>query len=102
MTLDIENALSEEEVLEAMEDAERYLSLWQKRALCSTAAFFLSCALVYPFLAGQALHAHWESLGKYLLLLSMALLPVFACSAGLWWSAWSQLRDLEKTYTSAE
>jgi hypothetical protein len=83
MTLDIENAPSEEEILEAKQDAKAYLVLWRNRALCSAAAFFLSCALVYPFLEGQALHAHWESSGKYLLLLSMALLPVFACSAGL-------------------
>jgi hypothetical protein len=100
MTLDIENAPSEEEILDAKQDAKTYLSLWRKRALCSAVAFFLSCAFVHPFLAGQALHAHWESFGKYLLLLSMALLPAFACSVGLWWTAWKQLRDLEKTYTS--
>jgi hypothetical protein len=102
MTLDIANAPSKEEILEAIEDAERCVTLWRKRALYAAVAFSFSCALVYPFLAGQALHAHWESLGKYLLLLSMALLPVFACSAGAWWSAWNQFRDLEKTYTSAE
>jgi hypothetical protein len=60
MTLDIANAPSKEEILEAIEDAERCVTLWRKRALYAAVAFSFSCALVYPFLAGQALHAHWE------------------------------------------
>jgi hypothetical protein len=71
---------SKEEREGAKHDAEEYLQLWRKRALYATVAFFLSCASVSPFLYGRPLHAYWESFGKYLLLLTMALLiPFVAC-----------------------
>jgi hypothetical protein len=91
--------LSEEEIEAVKQNERERLRLWRKRALYSTMAFFLSCASVAPFLAGHSLHAYWESFGKYLVLLSMVLLPVFVCCAGLWWGAWCALCDVEKTYS---
>ncbi|MES2220947.1 MAG: hypothetical protein V4587_08285 [Acidobacteriota bacterium] len=89
-------APSHEESAAAKQDAEEYLSLWKKRALYSTSAFFLSCAAVSLFLYGHPLHAYWNSFGKYLLLLSMALLIPFVCCVGIAFSAWSFLRNLKK------
>ena len=37
-------------------------------------------------------------IGKYLVLLSMAMLLVFVYCNALWWGAWSQLREYEKAY----
>jgi hypothetical protein len=102
MTLDIEDAPNQEEIRAAREEARKRLSLWRKRASYSTASFFLSCALVYLFLAGQALHAYWMSVGRWLLLLSMAMLLVFVYCVALWWGAWTLFRDLEKTYPTEE
>jgi hypothetical protein len=64
------------------------IRLWQRRALYSTGALVLSCALVYPFLEGHSPHSYWESFGKYLLFLPMALLLVSLYCNGLWWAAW--------------
>jgi hypothetical protein len=93
-----EEPLSEEGIEAVKQNARERLRLWRKRALSSTGAFFLTCASVVPFLEGHSLHSHWESFGKYLVLLSMALLPVFVCGLGLWWGAWRALCDLDKTY----
>ncbi len=71
---------TKESVEAAKQQAERLVSLWDKRALYAGAAFVLSCAAVSPFLKGHALHNHWESFGKYLVLVSMfLLLPFITC-----------------------
>lgn len=64
--------------------------------MCSTLIFVLGCASVYPFLAGHSLHHHWNSIGKYLVLVSMGLLVVFVYACGMWYSAWQALREVEK------
>jgi len=87
---------SKEERAGAKQDAVEYLSLWRKRALYSTAAFFLSCASVAPFLEGHSLHAYWESFGKYLVLLSMGLLLPFVICVGIAINSWFFLRALKK------
>jgi hypothetical protein len=46
---------SKEEREGAKQDAVEYLRLWRKRAFYATAAFFLSCASVSPFLYGHPL-----------------------------------------------
>jgi hypothetical protein len=97
MTLfDSERPLSKEEMVEIRQYAGERIGLWRKRSIYSTVALLLSCASVYPFLEGHTLHQHWESLGKYLIFVSMALLVVWVYCAGLWWSAWQALRDVEK------
>jgi hypothetical protein len=94
-----ENPPSEEEIEAVKQNAKERLRLWRKRALYSTGVFLLSCALPVPFQKGFPFHIYWESLGKYLVLLSMALLPVFVYCNGLWWGAWRALCDVKKTYT---
>jgi hypothetical protein len=90
---------SEEEIAEVKQNAKGWLSLWLKRLGYSGMAFFLSCSSVVPFLYGHSLHAHWETFGKYLVLLSMGLGIPFIYCFGMTLAAWSLLRDLEKTYS---
>jgi hypothetical protein len=75
------------------------LEQWKKRALYASIAFFLSCAAVSPFLYGQPLHSHWESFGKYLVLLSMALLLPFVYCVTMTFIEWNYLRNLGKIET---
>jgi hypothetical protein len=76
-------------------DAES-MRVWKKRALYCTTAFLLSCASVYPFLFGHPLHAYWEHFGKYLVLMSMALLIPFVGSVGTAVNWWIYLRRAKK------
>lgn len=87
---------SKEDIAGAIQDAEEYMRLWRKRALYATAAFFLSCASVTPFLAGHSLHDHWESFGRYLILLSMALLLPFVICVIAAIDAWFFLHKLKR------
>jgi hypothetical protein len=87
---------SKEERAGARKDTEEYLRVWKKRALYSTVTFFLSCASVAPFLYGHPLHAYWNSFGRYLVLLSMALLIPFVICVGVAINSWFFLRALKK------
>ena len=91
-----EGSISKEELAGATHDATEYLELWKKRALYATFAFFLSCVSVAPFLYGYPLHAYWESFGRYLLLLSMALLVPFVVCVGIAINAWFFLLNLRR------
>jgi hypothetical protein len=93
---DAESPLSDEELSEVRQYAMEQIAVWRRRSLYSTAALVLTCALIYPFLAGHPLHAHWESFGKYLIFVAMALLIVFVLCTGFFYSAWQALRDVEK------
>jgi hypothetical protein len=79
-----------------MVELRRYVRGWRRRCLSSTAALLLSCALVYPFLAGHSLHRYWASIGKPLILLSMALLLVWGWCTNIFCNAWLALRKVEK------
>jgi hypothetical protein len=81
---------------EVKEYAAVKIAIWRKRSLYSTAALVLTCGLIYPFLTGHALHAYWESFGKYLVLVALALLVAFVLCTGFFYSAWQALRDVEK------
>jgi hypothetical protein len=81
---------------EVRQYAAEQIAVWRRRSLYSTAALVLICAFIYPFLAGHPLHQHWESFGKYLIFVAMALLVVFVLCTGFWYSAWQALRDVEK------
>jgi hypothetical protein len=87
---------TKEDLEGARQDAEEHLRVWKKRALYATAVFFLSCASVSPFLYGHPLHAYWESFGKYLVLLSMALLIPFGICVGIAINSWFLVRALRK------
>jgi hypothetical protein len=93
---DSESPLSKQEMLEVRQHAKEHIGLWRGRSIYSTVALLLSCASVYPFLEGHPLHQYWESFGKYLVLLSMAMLVVFILCTGFFYSAWQALRDVEK------
>jgi hypothetical protein len=93
---DAEDPLSGEDMTEFRHHAQTVIRLWRTRACYSTLVLVLGCASVYPFLAGHSLHVHWDSIGKYLLLLSMGLLVVFVYSCAMWYSAWQALHDVEK------
>jgi succinate dehydrogenase hydrophobic anchor subunit len=99
MTLDIENAPSDEEIRAGKQIARARVRSWMKRSLYAVIVLFLSCAAVSFFLYGHPLHAYWDSFGKYLILLSMALLLVAVYCVAMWWGSWTILRDLEKTYS---
>ena len=87
---------TKESVEAAKQQADRLVRMWDERAIYAGAAFALSCAAVYPFLYGHSLHTHWESFGKYLVLLCMALLiPCIAC-IGTAVSTRVYRRDLDK------
>jgi hypothetical protein len=82
--------------LEAVEQNARVrFGVWRKRALYSTAAFLLSCALVYPFVDGRKISAQGEVVKQGLLLLSLGLLLAFLYCTLLLWGAWRSLRDIE-------
>jgi hypothetical protein len=88
-------ALSESERAAVEQNARVRLRVCRRRALYATGAFLLSCASVYPFLSGHWLHSYWESVGKFLLLLSLALMLVSLYGILLLWGAWRLLRDLK-------
>ena|ERR1051326_3755500 len=87
---------SGEELAAVRQNAEERLRLWRQRSVLSGLALLLSCLSVSMFLTGHSLHAYWESLGQYLVYLSMGLLVVFLYCTLLLWGAWSALRDLRK------
>ena len=93
-----EEPLNEKDIAVIKEQAADFLRRRRKNALCATVTFFLSCAAVTLFLAGFPLHTYWESFGRYLLLLTMGLLPVFVVYVGLLWSAWVYRRDIEREF----
>lgn len=74
----------------------RYVHVWRRRCLSVTAAFLLNCALAYPFLAGHSFHGYWESIGKNLIRLSMALLVAWGWFTTVFYNAWLVLRKREK------
>jgi hypothetical protein len=100
MDINLPEPLGDGEIAEVRHYAWELIRLWRTRTIYSTLALFLSCALVYPFLAGHSLHAHWESIGKRLLLLPMALLVVLAYCLGLLLSARMALREVERGQSS--
>lgn len=89
-------SLSKKELAEAERDAVIHLRLWSRRAVYWTAAFLLSCASVIPFLYGHSLHVYWESFGKYLIFLSMALLIPCGISVTTAINSWFFLRALKE------
>lgn len=93
---DSESPLSDQEMWEVRQYAKERIGLWRSRSICSAVVLLLCCASVFPFLKGHPLHKYWESFGKYLILLSMALLVVFVLCTGFFYSAWQALCDLEK------
>jgi len=93
-----EGALSTKDIAEVRTQATEFLRRRSRNALYATVAFVLSCFTVMLFLAGFPLHSYWESLGRFFLLLTMGLLPVFLYYVSSLWSAWAYRRDIEKEF----
>jgi len=91
-----EGPLTREELAAAIAAARKMAWVRTRRALFASIAFFLSCASVIPFLEGHSLHAYWQSVGRYLVLLSMGLLIPFVICLGMAMNWWFYLRSLEK------
>jgi hypothetical protein len=81
------------------EEAEARTAIKLKRfyiaAIVSGSLLFLTVVAVIPFLAGHSLHEHWESIGQYLVMLAMGLLPVFMLTAALAFGLWRNLRAMK-------
>jgi hypothetical protein len=84
---------SPEELRAAQQAADGRFAIYRRRCIFATTAFVVSCAFVVPFLAGYPLHPYWDVVGKYLLLLSMALLLVFLYFTLLTFGAWQIRRN---------
>ena len=82
----------------ALQEARNLLNRWKRRAIVLGIALFISVSSVVPFLEGQFLHGYADRIGKYLIYVSMCLLPVFAFSVWQTYSFWLYLRDLKKAY----
>ncbi len=95
-----EDSLSPLELEELERHVRARFQLWRRRTLLVMIAFLLTCVMVYLFLEGSPLHAHWDSVGKYILFLAMALLPVFLYCALLLWQAWRA--TINKDWSSSE
>ena len=94
MTLDIEEAPSNEEITSAKRTARERIRVWQRRTFYSAIALLLGCATVVPFSDGMPLHAYGEPFGNIAVYLSMALLLVLVYCGALWWGAWCVFRYL--------
>jgi hypothetical protein len=87
---------------EAKEDAELEAKIqesvrkWRRVMMCLGLALLASIVSLVPFLAGDSLHSHWDTVGKKILLLCMFLLPAFMYAAGITYTRWSYLRDVRK------
>jgi hypothetical protein len=76
--------------------ARHVVQVRTKQAVYATATFALICDSVYPFLDGRSLHSYWESWGKFLLLVSMTLWPLYVWVVGRAISAWIFLRRVKR------
>jgi len=70
----------------------------RKRAIFATVGVVLSCGSVVPFISGQPLYSHWESIGKYLVLLSMALIIIWSYLVRGAVNSYARLSGMENEY----
>lgn len=99
MTLNIEDAPSNEQILLSKRNARARVKLWKKRSLYSALALAVSCVAEVPFAGGMPLHA-WDFLGSLIVFEIMGVSLIVVHCTTLWWYAWSILRYLEKIYPS--
>ena len=64
---------SEEDTRDALAFMTRDFVVQKKRTIFVTLLFIANCGVTYPFLAGHVLHHYWNSFGKFLPLLSIAV-----------------------------
>jgi hypothetical protein len=76
--------------------AQRKLVVWRRIAGIMTVVFFADCAAVVPFLSGHPLHSDWEQVGKYLVMIAMALLVIWAFACGTAFNFWYYIRGTKR------
>jgi hypothetical protein len=81
---------------------EEHVAKRQKKmnraAIWAGAVLLLDILCVVPFLYGHSLHRYWEAIGKYLLLLAMALFVWFVLRVGYVWSSWQSARETRREF----
>jgi hypothetical protein len=92
------DSIDNPEKTEAIELARKQFLVGRKRAIVATVGLFLSCGSVVPFVSGQLLHSHWESIGKYLVFLSMALILIWSYFVRAAVNSYAQLSGMENEY----
>jgi hypothetical protein len=84
------------------EEQERQIARQQRKWVLATAllgvGFTATCAGLVPFLAGHSLHQQWDTIGKKLLLLTMALYLSFVLVATNCLIQWNYLRSIRKIH----
>lgn len=85
---------SELELRAALRNASARFRLLKTRTVYSAVALLSSVIACLPFLSGHGLHSYWNSVGQYIVMLSMVLLAGFAYCVGMFLAAWSCLREL--------
>ena len=98
--LDIDDAPSQEEMAAVRQHAGMRVRRCRKKSLYAVIGLLLSIGLDVPFSAGMPLHRYWDKVSGVLFFVTMAAFLTAVYCFALWWGAWSQLRDLEKTYSS--
>lgn len=72
------------------------LHRWKRRTIILGIALVASTMSVIPFLEGHALHKQFDTIGKFLIYLSMCLLSLFVGSAALTYNFCTYWRSLRK------
>jgi hypothetical protein len=86
------------ETTEAIVAARSQFRIRRKLAVIATIALSASWGATVPFVAGFPLYSFWESVGKYLLILSMGLILVWGYLVRSAVNSWALLSSLENEY----
>lgn len=77
-------------------EAEICTDKWRRRTLVLACLLIASVISAVPFSAGQSLHAYFKPAGQILIWIAVALLTLFAASAGLTYTFWQYERALRR------
>jgi hypothetical protein len=79
---------------EVLREAYSQMKRWGQATIILGVALVVSVTMVIPFLDGHPLHEHFGTIGKYLIYLSMGLLPALVGCAALTYNFWSYWRRI--------
>ncbi len=68
------------------------------RAGWATAVFVGTVLAIMPFLYGHSLHAYWDKIGKYLVILAMGELLWIVLWWGFAYSSWQSAREVRREF----
>jgi len=86
------------EKAEAIVATRSQLKTRKKWAVVATIALLITGGATVPFVSGFPLHSYWESVGKYLVMVSMALIVVWGSLVRATVNSWALLGKLENEY----